>query len=118
MGNYRSQYEKYYGSIKKKAHISTKSKEFGLYSRTRNSKNGLNRIVDKLIKQLVGAFFLLGFLMIIKYMNVEGARSVYSFSKDALNYNLDIKETIRTISFPVIDEYKKKLLEAVEYNMK
>lgn len=118
MGNYRSQYEKYYGSIKKKAHISTESKEFGLHSRTKNSKNGLNRIVDKLIKQLVGAFFLLGFLMIIKYINLEEARSVYSFSKDAVNYKLDIKETVTTISLPVIDEYKKKLLEAIEYNMK
>lgn len=117
MGNYRSQYEKYYGNIKKKANISTESKEFGLHLNKKDSKKLFNKIIDKLIKQLVGTFFLLGFLIIIKDVNLEEARLVYAFSKNTVNYNLNIKDTIVNISLTAIEEYNK-LLEVVEYNMK
>jgi hypothetical protein len=115
MSNYRSQYENYYGNIKKKAPIKTEVKEFALYSSERNRKsNRVNKIIDKLVKQSFGALFLLGFLMIIKYIPTQEARKVYTFSKELVNNKIDIKETITTMSFPIIDEYKQKLLEAIE----
>jgi len=114
MSDYRSQYEKYYGNIKKNAPIRTKVKEFGLPLSTKNNGNALNRVIDKLIIQLFGSVFLLGFLMIIKYIPAVEAKEVYLFSKDTVNYNLDIKETITTMNLSVINEYKDKLLEVIE----
>ncbi|HEY5525828.1 MAG TPA: hypothetical protein VIK26_10915, partial [Clostridium sp.] len=77
MGNYRAQYEKYYGSVKGKA-SGVKNKSQGYVSNGKDKREGTQQLAGRLIKkimwQLVGALVLVVLLLVIKMIPLEGTK--------------------------------------------
>jgi len=117
MGNYRAQYEKYYGSVKSKT-SGLKSKSQG-YSGNDKAKQGGNqklagRLMKKFILQLVGALVLVLLLLIIKMIPLEGTKEAYIVSKKMIDDDFNISETVMAINIEGTEEYKEQALDYID----
>lgn len=115
MGNYRAQYEKYYGSVKGKA-SGSKDKVGGYASK--NRRQGTEQLADRLIKkimwQLVGALVLVLLLLVIKMIPLEGTKEAYIVSKKMMDQDFNISETVVAINIEGAEEYKEKALDYID----
>ncbi|MDS0528024.1 M23 family metallopeptidase [Clostridium sp. SHJSY1] len=116
MGNYKAQYERYYGNVKSKG-TGAKYKSIGSANNgIRNSGNSNipNKIATKLIWQFGGAFVLIGLLLIIKEIPLEGTKEAYTVSKKMIDEKFDVNEAVMAINIPDPDGYKEKVLDYID----
>ncbi|MBD7910648.1 M23 family metallopeptidase [Clostridium cibarium] len=117
MGNYRAQYERYYGSVRAKgggASYRRVSSTKGGGIKNSSNANILNKVVNKLIWQLGGALVLLGLLFIIKTIPLEGTKDAYTVSKKMIDEKFNVEEAIMAVNIPDVDEYKEKALDYID----
>lgn len=118
MGNYREQYERYYGGIRRKTSGSNfKSQVYvknnNLSSIDRNT--GLaERWTKKLLWQLVGALVLVCLILAIKIIPLQETKVAYNKSKELMNEKINIKDTIISINIPDTEEYKERILDYID----
>lgn len=115
MGNYKSQYEIYYSSLRNNSKDS-ESKDNNLHVKKEDNINVniYKRYFKKLRNQSVGAIILLILLLILKNIPLEGAEEAYLISKDTVDKNLGITETVMAINIPELDGYKEKTLDWID----
>ncbi|NLK94409.1 MAG: M23 family metallopeptidase [Clostridiales bacterium] len=108
MGDYKSQYEKYYSNIKtqKNAKIVNNKKN--------NNTKYFKNFTRKLIIQSCGAMILLGLIMIIKAIPLEETKEAYIISKEVLDENFNINEAVMAINVPEFEDYKEKTLDFID----
>lgn len=115
MGDYKSQYEKYYKNLKNKV-PGRSPKPTSIYDsferRTRNNKE--NSFVRKFIFQLVGALILLVIFVGIKIIPIEGAKEAYIVTREALDKNLNIEEAVMTMNINILEDYKEDILDYID----
>lgn len=117
MGNYRAQYERYYGNVQSKG-TGAKYKRIGSIdnNKIKNSSNlniG-NKIATRLIWQFGGAVVLLGLLLGIKSIPLEGTKEAYTVSKKMIDEKFDVNEAVMAINVPDPDGYKEKVLNYID----
>lgn len=117
MGNYRAQYEKYYGSVKGKA-SGSKNKAQGYVSNGKNKMEGNQQLAGRLMKkimwQLVGALVLVLLLLVIKMIPLEGTKEAYIVSKKMMDQDFNINETVMAINIEGTEEYKEQALDYID----
>lgn len=117
MGNYRAQYEKYYGSVKGKA-SGSKNKVQGYVSNGKDKREGNQQLAGRLIKkimwQLVGALVLVLLLLVIKMIPLEGTKEAYIVSKKMMDQDFNINETVMAINIEGTEEYKEQALDYID----
>jgi len=117
MGNYRAQYEKYYGSVKGKA-SGGKNKAQGYVSTGKDKREGTQQLAGRLIKktmwQLVGALVLVLLLLVIKMIPLEGTKEAYIVSKKMMDQDFNINETVMAINIEGTEEYKEEALDYID----
>ncbi|HEY5525650.1 MAG TPA: M23 family metallopeptidase [Clostridium sp.] len=117
MGNYRAQYEKYYGSVKGKA-SGSKNKAQGYVSNGKDKREGTQQLAGRLIKrimwQLVGALVLVLLLLVIKMIPLEGTKEAYIVSKKMMDQDFNINETVMAINIEGTEEYKEQALDYID----
>ena len=117
MGNYRAQYEKYYGSVKNKT-SGLKSKARGYLGNDKSKQGGnqklAGRLMKKFILQLVGALVLLVLLLIIKMIPLEETKEAYIVSKNMIDDDFNISETVMAINIEGTEEYKEQALDYID----
>lgn len=114
MGDYKSQYETYYSSLKNNSKASA-SKYYSQKNKENNSNgNGSNKYLRKLMYQSIGAGILLLSLVIMKNIPLEGAEEAYLISKETVDKNLGLTETVMAINIPELDDYKEKTLDWID----
>jgi len=117
MGNYRAQYEKYYGSVKSKT-SGQKNKSQGYLGRGIGKAEGreqlTGRLIKKIIFQLIGALVLVILLLVIKMIPLEGTQEAYMVSKEMIDEDFDIKETVMAINIEGTEDYKEQALDYID----
>lgn len=117
MGNYRAQYERYYGNVQSKG-TGAKYKRIGsMDSNKIKSSSNLNignKIATRLIWQFGGAVVLLGLLLGIKSIPIEGTKEAYTVSKKMIDEKFDVKEAVMAINVPDPEGYKEKVLDYID----
>ncbi|PRR82435.1 M23 family metallopeptidase [Clostridium vincentii] len=117
MGNYRAQYEKYYGSVKGKTSGSKKRGQ-GYGSNGKDRAEGPQQLAGKLLKkimwQLVGALVLVLLVLVIKMIPLEGTKEAYIVSKEMIDQDFDISETVMAINIEGAEGYKEQALDYID----
>ena len=116
MGNYNSQYEDYYSSLRKKSGT-------GNYPyHNINYSGGDNKIFQgkywtrRITRDLIGVLVLFVFIIGCKVISVPQTQIVYSYSKEVINQNYDyvgLKEKIRTVDFNKLQDKIKSIIEQI-----
>ena len=117
MGDYKSQYERYYGNMRKTSPgpVPKRDSYDSFYGgRGTKQKNIGERFIKKIIFQLVGAMVLLVVLICIKTIPVEGVQDAYIVSKEALDKDFQLEDAIATINIPEVEEYKEIALDYID----
>lgn len=120
MGNYRAQYEKYYGNIKGKGRGAAYRGPGGSairevpYVKNNVQKNNGSNIVRKFLWQLTGSLLLLLIFLIIKMIPLEGSREIYAKSKEVLNEQFNLSEAIMSVDIPEVESYKESILDYID----
>ena len=118
MVDYKSQYERYYGNMKKKAPGRIQSRDTGIESlygrRGKGSQNFGEKLVKKFILQLVASLMLLVLFLGIKMIPIEGAKEAYVVSKEAVDKNFDISEAVMAVNIPEVEDYKETALDYID----
>lgn len=108
MGEYKTQYERYYRNLSKGSRArgtSVNGNSYGAYygnGKTKN-KSVIQRYVTKFIFQLVGSIILLIIFLCIKYVPISGAEDTYEVTKNELSKNYDLTEIFTSIDIKNID---------------
>ena len=117
MGNYRAQYEKYYGSVKSKT-SGSKNKSQGYLGNGGSKSEGTDqlggRLMKKIIFQLVGALVLVLLFIVIKMIPLEGTQEAYIVSKKMIDEDFNINETVMAINIEGTEEYKEQALDYID----
>lgn len=123
MGNYREQYEKYYGNVKRqgaasytRASASSSIKDNGFPSDVKK-ESILQRMTRKFIWQLSGSLILLFIVIGLKYVAVEnGENEFYDISKEVLNKDIDVDITSMIMNLDIEDSnnYREKALDYID----
>jgi murein DD-endopeptidase MepM/ murein hydrolase activator NlpD len=117
MGNYRAQYEKYYGSVKGKT-SGPINKSQGYLSngkaKLEGTENLSGRLIKKIILQLVGATVLLTLLLVIKMIPLEGTQEAYIVTKKMIDEDFNINDTVMAINIDGTEEYKEQALDYID----
>lgn len=117
MGNYRAQYEKYYGSVKGKT-SGPKNKSQGYLGNSKAKVEGIEnlsgRLIKKIILQLVGAAVLLTLLFVIKMIPLEGTQEAYIVTKKMIDEDFNINDTVMAINIDGTEEYKEQALDYID----
>lgn len=117
MGNYRAQYEKYYGSVKSKT-SGSKNKSQGYLGNGKAKSEGTEqlagRLMKKIILQLVGALVLVLLLLVIKMIPLEGTKEAYIVSKKMIDEDFNINETVMAINIEGTEGYKEQALDYID----
>ncbi|MDD6794587.1 MAG: M23 family metallopeptidase [Clostridiaceae bacterium] len=117
MGNYREQYERYYGGIGRK---STNNRlNLQGYSKKPQNKVDKNyglaeRWTKKLLYQLVGALLLICLILTIKMIPLQQTKAVYNETKELMDEKINIKDAIMSINIPDTEEYKERILDYID----
>lgn len=118
MGDYKAQYERYYGNVKRKAPGKTTIANNGFEAyyggKARKSKGGNRGIVNMFIWQLVGTLFLLAMFLGLKMIPIEGTEDVYAISKQTVESDFNISEAIIAINIPSFQDYKEITLDYID----
>lgn len=117
MGEYKSQYEKYYKNLRNKVPGKTPkpASSYDYLGRGNSGNNRTeNRFVKKFIFQLVGALILLVIFMGIKLIPIEGAKEAYIVTREALDKNFDVEEAIMAMNIPGVEDYKENILDYID----
>lgn len=108
MGEYKTQYERYYRNLSKGSRArgtSVNGNSYGAYygnGKTKN-KSVIQRYVTKFIFQLVGSIILLIIFLCIKYIPISWAEDAYEVTKNELSKNYDLTEILTSIDIKNID---------------
>ena len=108
MGEYKSQYEKYYKNLRNKVPGKTPkpASSYDYLGRGKSSNNRIeNRFVKKFIFQLAGALILLMIFMGIRVIPIEGAKEAYIVTREALDKNFDVEEAVMAMNIPGVEDY-------------
>ncbi|MCR4943401.1 MAG: M23 family metallopeptidase [Clostridium sp.] len=118
MGNYREQYERYYGNIKRQGAASYKrisSIKEGSFPSEVNKESIIERMTRKFIWQLSGSLLLLLIVIGLKYVAVESASSeFYDLSKEVLDKDIDVGSFVMNLDILDNDNYKEKALDYID----
>lgn len=117
MGNYNSQYEDYYSSLRKKSSI-------GNYPyHNINYSDGDNKIfhrkywIRRITRDLIGVLILFTFIIGCKLIVNPQTKVVYSYSKEVINRNYDygtLKEKIKNIDYNKLQNKITNLIEQIK----
>lgn len=111
MGSYREQYEKYYNNI-------TRNPQYNRNKLIQNSNNKYkeepHKPNGKISKQLVGAIVLIGALKILGTVKIEGAQGIYVATKEMVESNLEIVETMASVDDGNVISIKEKTIDAID----
>lgn len=105
MSSYRSEYEGYYRNI------AAKPPAYRNVQKSIEFNKIVDGIVKKIIRQLLGSAVLLFVLIVSKYLPNNQLNQIYLYSKNAVNYNLNIDELEMKVNLSEIEEYVKMLYD-------
>jgi hypothetical protein len=105
MSSYRSEYEGYYRNI------TSKPPAYRNIQKSVELNSIVDGVVKKVVRQLLGSALLLLVLIVSKYLPNNQFNQIYLYSKDAVNYNLNIDELEMKVYLSEIDEYVKMLYD-------
>jgi len=92
---YNSQYEEYYNSLKNRKTTNLKNNNY-MYGQWNNRKESSNMkfFQKRIIRDLIGVFLLLIFVLGLKAFSNPKTQMVYNYSKKIVNENYDYKKVI------------------------
>ncbi|MBI6871675.1 M23 family metallopeptidase [Clostridium aciditolerans] len=114
MGNYNSEYESYYNSLKK----GSKTRYFPSYNQSFNynniGKSKKNYWLSRIMRDLVGVLILFIIVLSCKLIVTPKTQAVYNYSKQILNQNYEytnLKEKCKNID---IKNFQDKITNIIE----
>ncbi|ADK13801.1 MULTISPECIES: hypothetical protein [Clostridium] len=117
MGNYDSEYQNYYNSLKGRANYSP------YHDRMRNSGSFFfqkdNYLVKRIIRDLIGVLVLFAFVIVCKIVQTPQTKSVYSYSKEVVNENYDyskIETQLKNININDIKNGAENVMNRIRVN--
>ena len=139
MGYYDSEYEKYYGSLRRKLNYSPYYRERvsnngslrrklnyapGCYGgKVYNKENYGNKkrgyLVKRIIRDLIGVLVLFIFIILCKVTSNPQARSVYNYSKSIINENYNyskLKTQLNSININYVGDNIKNTIKELRVN--
>lgn len=119
MGNYREQYEKYYGNMKKQGGAASyrraSSYDNTNFPQVNNKINLLEKVIRKFIWQLSGAAILFIIVAALRYIPVEGTGDeLYIQAKDMINEDFDVNAAVMYFNLSEGESYKEKILDYID----
>lgn len=116
MGDYNSQYEKYYKAMKSKVpgQVPQKSSPYDGMGRRGDNGNLGGKLAKRFIFQLVGALILLVIFMGIKMIPIEGAKEAYIVTREAIDKDFDVEEAVMAVNIPGVEDYKETVLDYID----
>jgi len=118
VGYYDSEYEKYYGSLRRKLNYSPYYRE-----RVSNKENYFNKkgnyLVRRIIRDLIGVLVLFIFIILCKVASNPQAKSVYNYSKSIINQNYNyskLKTQLNSININYIEDRIKNTVKELRIN--
>jgi hypothetical protein len=118
VGNYDSEYEKYYNSLKRKVRYSPYYNRAGSGDRYAKKANYLSR---RIIRDLAGALILFVFIAGCKVIPTTTSKNVYSYSKKIVGQNYDynkLKIQLKNIDVNYIGDRVKNVIEQLRVDGK
>lgn len=92
MGNYNSEYESYYNSLKRNGSTRYTPSYSRNFSHNSVGKFKGNYWISRIIRDLIGMFILFIFVVGCKLVVTPKTQAVYNYSKQILNQNYDYKD--------------------------
>lgn len=116
MGQYNSEYEDYYNSLKKKSkgRYSPHYNNGTTFSKLAKTKG--NYLIRRIIRDLIGVLILFIFVIGCKVISTPKTQAVYNYSKDVLEQNYDyqgIKEKSKSFDFTKLQDKITNIIEQV-----
>lgn len=117
LGNYDSEYQNYYNSLKGRANYSPH------HDRIRSSGGFFfqksNYLVKRIIRDLIGVLVLFAFVIVCKIVQTPQTKSVYSYSKEVVNENYDyskIETQLKNININDIKNGAENVMNRIRVN--
>ncbi len=117
LGNYDSEYQNYYNSLKGRANYSPS------YDRVSNTGGFFfqkgNFLVRRIIRDLIGVLVLFIFVIGCKTIQMPQTKSIYSYSKEIVDKNYDyskIEAQLKNINISDIENGAKNVMNRIRVN--
>lgn len=117
LGNYDSEYQNYYNSLKGRANYSPH------HDRMRSSGGSFfqksNYLVKRIVRDLIGVLVLFAFVMICKIIQTPQTKSIYSYSKEVVDENYDyskIEAQLKNININDIKNGTENVMNRIRVN--
>lgn len=116
MGNYNSQYEDYYSSLKKKNRIRNSPYQNTGYNSIDIRKPKGKYLFRRITRDLIGVLILFMFIIGCKLVVTPQTQNVYNYSKGVINQNYDygaLKEKAKNIDFNKLQDKMTNIIEQI-----
>lgn len=116
MGNYNSEYEDYYSSLKKKNRIRNSPYQHNSYNAGNTGRVKGNYWIRRITRDLLGVFILFIFIIGCKLIVTPQTQTAYNYSKKVLNQNYDygvLKEKTKSIDFTKLQDKFTNIIEQI-----
>ncbi|BAH05838.1 hypothetical protein CKR_0787 [Clostridium kluyveri NBRC 12016] len=118
VGYYDSEYEKYYGSLRRKLNYSPYYGGKAYNKENYCNKKG-NYLVRRIIRELIGVLILFIFIILCKVTSNTQAKNVYSYSKSIINQNYNyskLKSQFNSININYVEDKIKNTVKELRVN--
>jgi murein DD-endopeptidase MepM/ murein hydrolase activator NlpD len=116
MGNYNSEYEDYYSSLKKKNKIRNFPYQHSSYNVDNTGKSKEKYLIRRITRDLIGVLILFIFTIGCKVIVTPQTQTVYNYSKKVLSQNYDygaLKEKSESIDFTKLQDKLTNIIEQI-----
>ncbi|MGO5066005.1 MULTISPECIES: M23 family metallopeptidase [unclassified Clostridium] len=112
---YNSQYEEYYNSLKNRKNTNLRNNNY-IYGGSNDRRGNFNSsfFQKRIVRDLVGVFLLLVFVLGIKAFSNPKTQMVYNYSKKIVNENYDYKKVINKAKDLDVKFLEDKLLKYID----
>jgi murein DD-endopeptidase MepM/ murein hydrolase activator NlpD len=115
MGNYNSEYEDYYNSLKKRSNIRNYAYS-GNYNMGKSAKAKSNYFIRRVTKELIGVLILFIFVIVCRVISNSQTRNAYNYSKKVINQNYnyeELKEKSKDINLNKVQSRITNIIEQI-----
>ncbi|WP_373844571.1 endopeptidase [Clostridium sp.] len=119
MGYYDSEYEKYYGSLRRKLNYAPGCYGGRVYNKENCGNKKRGYLVKRIIRDLIGVLVLFIFIILCKVTSNPQARSVYNYSKSIINENYNyskLKTQLNSININYVGDNIKNTIKELRVN--
>lgn len=112
MGSYRSQYQSYYRTLVNRKY--TDNRKTSSYSNSKPSQNENSKLLNRLLRELVGVFCLLVIVLVCKMVKLPWTTDFYRYCKLIVDYSYDYNEIYTNITSLKMEEISSSIFNYID----